>query len=107
MYRAKLLNVLHDWLEEPDRSDLGPIAYGAWATMLSRTTTKATAKEVADEMQKAIDDMRSEDDYEDTHMWEGDLSIQYHYEVYDVASAIVKAFRKIYVEAEATEQIPF
>lgn len=95
MYRDAMLNVIKYWECESDATE---IAYASWATMLSRTTTKSTAKEVADEMKKAIDELRSEDDFEDEYGWMGTYNVLYHYEMYDVASAMVKYFRQLYIK---------
>ena len=95
MYRDAMLNVIEYWGCE---SDAVYIAYEAWNTMRSHTTTKSTAKEVADEMQKAIDELRSEDDFEDEYGWMGPYNVLYHYEMYDVASAMVKYFRQLYIK---------
>ena len=75
--------------------------------MLSCTTTKSTAKEVADEMKKAIDELRSEDDFEDDYGWMGPINVLYHYEMYDVASAMVKYFRELYIKKAEDNVIPF
>ena len=104
MYRAAMLNVIKYWGCESEAIE---IAYGAWATMLSHTTTKSTAKEVADEMQKAIDELRSEDDFEDEYGWMGPINVLYHYEMYDVASAMVKYFRELYIKKAEDNVIPF
>ena len=104
MYRDAMLNVIKDWGCESEAVD---IAYEAWATMLSHTTTKSTAKEVADEMKKAIDELRSEDDFEDEYGWMGPYNVRYHYEMYDVASAMVKYFRELYINKAEDNVIPF
>ena len=104
MYRDAMLNVIKDWGCESEAVD---IAYEAWTTMLSCTTTKSTAKEVADEMQKAIDELRSEDDFEDEYGWMGPYNVLYHYEMYDVASAMVKYFRELYIKKAEDNVIPF
>ena len=104
MYRDAMLNVIKDWECE---SETVAIAYKACTTMLSRTTTKSTAKEVADEMQKAIDELRSEDDFEDECGWMGPINVLYHYERYDIASAMVKYFRELSIKKAEDNVIPF
>ena len=104
MYRAAMLNVIKDWECESEAIE---IAYEAWAMMLSCTTTKSTAKEVADEMKKAIDELRSEDDFEDEYGWMGPYNVLYHYEMYDVASAMVKYFRELCIKKAEDNVIPF
>ncbi len=104
MYRDAMLNVIKYWGCESEAIE---IAYEAWTTMLSRTTTKSTAKEVADEMKKAIDELRSEDDFEDEYGWMGPFNVLYHYEMYDVASAMVKYFRELYIKKAEDNVIPF
>ena len=104
MYRDAMLNVIKDWGCESEAVD---IAYEAWAMMLSCTTTKSTAKEVADEMKKAIDELRSEDDFEDEYGWMGPYNVLYHYEMDDVASAMVKYFRELYIKKAEDNVIPF
>lgn len=67
-----------------------------------------TPTQMVEVMKEAVGSMRQADDYEDTHQWEGDISIMDHYEQYDIAEAMIKYFNSIWSSARIeNEEIPF
>ena len=98
MYKTEMLNVINAWGAGDNWSEGALTAYTAWVAYVLPLHPNATAEEVADAVQEGIDDMRRDDNFEDTHRFEGPINVARHYEMYDVASAIVKYFRKRFID---------
>lgn len=94
MYRLKMANVIDRWMLEGQEQRIVNIIRQAYDRMMSRTNTEATAKEVADEMQKAIAEIEEEDNKDIVHQIDSELETLERMMQYEFAYAIVKDYRK-------------
>ena len=100
-YVDRMNEIIYEWECDSDAKDIAREA----VKLAENAETPAQMVEI---MKEAVRSMRREDDYEDAFQWAGPLSVMYHYEQYDVASAMIKYFDSLWGSARIEkEEIPF